>query len=99
MLILMCAFQDEVAAARPDIDARTEQLVSKGRWHVPGYKVGDIGVIERLRPWILSIVLTDALGEIWGSLGAIEQNVHLRSSFALRARNTTLYLHQILYDC
>lgn len=31
---------DEVAAARPDIDKRTEQLVSKGRWNVPGYKVG-----------------------------------------------------------
>ena len=30
---------DEVAAARPDIDKRTEQLVSQGRWDVPGYKV------------------------------------------------------------
>lgn len=30
--------QDEVAAAQPDIDKRTEQLVSKGRWAVPGYK-------------------------------------------------------------
>ena len=30
--------QDEVAAARPDIDERTAQLVSKGRWAVPGYK-------------------------------------------------------------
>lgn len=26
-------------AAQPDIDKRTEQLVSKGRWQVPGYKV------------------------------------------------------------
>lgn len=26
-------------AARPDIDERTAQLVSKGRWQVPGYKV------------------------------------------------------------
>ena len=26
-------------AARPDIDQRVEQLVSKGRWQVPGYKV------------------------------------------------------------
>ena len=32
-------FQDEVVAARPDIDERTTQLVSKGRWAVPGYKV------------------------------------------------------------
>lgn len=31
--------KDEVAAAQPDIDKRTEQLVSKGRWAVPGYKV------------------------------------------------------------
>lgn len=31
--------QDEVAAARPDIDEKTAQLVSKGRWAVPGYKV------------------------------------------------------------
>lgn len=31
--------QDEVASAQPDIDKRTEQLVSKGRWAVPGYKV------------------------------------------------------------
>lgn len=33
------AVQDEVAAAQPEIDKRTEQLVSKGRWQVPGYKV------------------------------------------------------------
>ncbi len=26
-------------AARPDIDERVSQLVSKGRWQVPGYKV------------------------------------------------------------
>lgn len=31
-------WQDEVAAAQPEIDQRTEQLVSKGRWAVPGYK-------------------------------------------------------------
>ena len=31
--------QDDVAKARPDIDERTSQLVSKGRWMVPGYKV------------------------------------------------------------
>ncbi|KAK4695477.1 F-type H+-transporting ATPase subunit d, partial [Lecanoromycetidae sp. Uapishka_2] len=38
---------DEVAAARPDIDQRTEQLVSKGRWQVPGYKekFGDLSVL------------------------------------------------------
>lgn len=31
--------QDEIAAARPDIDERTEQLVSNGKWMPPGYKV------------------------------------------------------------
>ncbi|KAI9744500.1 MAG: ATP synthase d subunit [Claussenomyces sp. TS43310] len=38
---------DEVAAARPDIDEKTAQLVSKGRWAVPGYKekFGDLSVL------------------------------------------------------
>ncbi|KAN0119824.1 putative ATP synthase subunit D, mitochondrial [Hyaloscypha variabilis] len=38
---------DEVAAARPDIDEKTAQLVSKGRWSVPGYKekFGDLSVL------------------------------------------------------
>jgi hypothetical protein len=30
---------DEVAAAEPSIDQKTEAIVSKGRWTVPGYKV------------------------------------------------------------
>jgi len=38
---------DEVAAARPDIDEKTSQLVSKGRWGVPGYKekFGDLSIL------------------------------------------------------
>ncbi|KAI9760605.1 MAG: ATP synthase d subunit [Chaenotheca gracillima] len=38
---------DDVAAARPDIDERTSQLVSKGRWAVPGYKerFGDLSIL------------------------------------------------------
>ncbi|KAF8859359.1 ATP synthase D chain, mitochondrial [Acephala macrosclerotiorum] len=38
---------DEVAAARPDIDEKTAQLVSKGRWSVPGYKekFGDLSIL------------------------------------------------------
>ncbi|KAH0538207.1 ATP synthase d subunit [Glutinoglossum americanum] len=38
---------DEVVAARPDIEERTKQLVSKGRWAVPGYKekFGDLSVL------------------------------------------------------
>jgi len=35
-------------AARPDIDERTSQLVSKGRWQVPGYKVRDARSTEPL---------------------------------------------------
>jgi len=38
---------DEVAAAREDIDKRTEQLLSKGRWNVPGYqeRFGSLSVL------------------------------------------------------
>merc|ERR1712137_1376011 len=38
---------DEVVAAHPEIDQRVEQLVSKGRWSVPGYKekFGDLSAI------------------------------------------------------
>lgn len=45
VLITVCS-QDEVAAAQPDIDKRTEQLVSRGRWQVPGYKVRVLGCSE-----------------------------------------------------
>ncbi|KAG8631622.1 hypothetical protein KVT40_000762 [Elsinoe batatas] len=38
---------EEVVAARPDIDDKVSQLVSKGRWDVPGYKnkFGDLSVL------------------------------------------------------
>ncbi|KAH8601236.1 putative ATP synthase subunit D, mitochondrial [Bisporella sp. PMI_857] len=38
---------DEVAAAQPEIDEKTSQLVSKGRWSVPGYKekFGDLSLL------------------------------------------------------
>ncbi|RDL36533.1 putative ATP synthase subunit d, mitochondrial [Venustampulla echinocandica] len=38
---------DEVAAAQPQIDEKTSQLVSKGRWMVPGYKekFGDLSIL------------------------------------------------------
>jgi len=38
---------DEIAAARPDIDEKTAQLVSRGRWAVPGYKekFGDLSLL------------------------------------------------------
>lgn len=62
-------------AARPDIDARTEQLVSKGRWMVPGYKVCTVLFHFLFRSskgnshW-----LTNA-GKIWGSLVALRGEV------------------------
>ena len=43
---------DEVAAAQPEIDQRTEQLVSKGRWAVPGYKASPHVVVGML--WIFA---------------------------------------------
>ncbi|KAI9809334.1 MAG: ATP synthase d subunit [Sarcosagium campestre] len=38
---------DDVAAAEPAIDKRTTQLVTKGRWTVPGYKetFGDLSIL------------------------------------------------------
>ncbi|CAG8977225.1 hypothetical protein HYALB_00007921 [Hymenoscyphus albidus] len=38
---------DEVAAAQPQIDEKTNQLVSKGRWMVPGYqeKFGNLSIL------------------------------------------------------
>ncbi|SCW00857.1 LAFE_0C13542g1_1 [Lachancea fermentati] len=38
---------DELSKARPDIDAKVEEMVKKGRWEVPGYKekFGDLTVM------------------------------------------------------
>lgn len=38
---------DDLAKARPDIDAKVEEMVKKGRWDVPGYKekFGDLTVM------------------------------------------------------
>lgn len=38
---------DELAKARPEIDAKVEEMVKKGRWEVPGYKekFGDLTVM------------------------------------------------------
>lgn len=38
---------EDIATARPDIDTRTAELVSRGRWSVPGYKekFGDLSVL------------------------------------------------------
>lgn len=38
---------DEVVAARPDIEEKANQIISKGRWSVPGYKekFGDLSIL------------------------------------------------------
>lgn len=40
--------QDEVAAAEKSIDEKTTQLIAKGRWMVPGYKVRSTSFISSL---------------------------------------------------
>lgn len=42
LMLSLFALQDDVVAARPDIDVRVEQLVSRGIWMPPGYKVGTL---------------------------------------------------------
>ena len=76
--VLILLVQDEVAAARPDIDERVSQLVSKGRWHVPGYKVRFISSAGRRR---IQKMLIPVLGEVWRSLCAVNAFV-LLGSFA-----------------
>lgn len=79
--------QDEVAAARPDIDERTSQLVSKGRWQVPGYKVRGIQFCSGFSSIAHANPLT---GEIWRPFLALKQAVHRPSSlFALPSREST----------
>lgn len=43
----LTAKQDDVVAARPDIDDKVAHLVSKGKWDVPGYKV----CVHPASPW------------------------------------------------
>lgn len=45
-VICLTCFQDEVAAAEKSIDEKTNALVSKGRWMVPGYKVCGLLLLE-----------------------------------------------------
>jgi hypothetical protein len=62
--------QDEVAAAQQDIDKRTEQLVSKGKWQVPGYKVHSQQ--ELVKNAALSILTFPPFtGALWRSRRAI----------------------------
>lgn len=60
--------QDDVVAARPDIDQRVEQLVSKGRWQVPGYQVSAFRNSSSLQ-----LRLTHETGEIRQPLRTISE--------------------------
>lgn len=57
--------QDDIAKARPDIDIRTAEMVSKSRWMVPGYKVRDLPLFPP-PPQLLSFrqLLMSTTGEI-----------------------------------
>lgn len=39
LILSLAKIQDDICAAAPEIDRRTELLVENGRWNVPGYKV------------------------------------------------------------
>jgi hypothetical protein len=74
---------DEVAAAEPSIDEKTAKLVSKGRWSVPGYKVGSTPSVLRYYSE-RSQILTMFTGEIRRPLCAINNLTRcLDSPFSL----------------
>lgn len=62
--------QDEIAEARADIDQRTEQLVSKGKWDVKGYKVSTDILYLNLYPHSATNN-TAITGEVWRPVGTI----------------------------
>ena len=64
--------QDDVAAAQPEIDQRTEQLVSKGRWQVPGYKVRFLPpLLQPLSPFFIPRLIPTPSQEKFGDLSVI----------------------------
>jgi hypothetical protein len=70
--------KDEIAAARPDIDEKTAQLVSKGRWEVPGYKVR----LRQSRHCLIRCATSDTcIGEIWRSVITIDECYHFPFPF------------------
>lgn len=78
-------------AARPDIDERVSQLVSKGRWHVPGYKVCN-SWSTRNYLCMISTTLIFSTGEIWRPLGTVARIVYSTFlHFVLQPRYTTLH--------
>ena len=59
------AQQDEVAAAEPEIDKRTEQMVSNGKWMPAGYQVYHNASCYAFH------LLTLITGKIWQSFRAL----------------------------
>lgn len=68
--------QDEIAAARPDIDERTEQLVSNGKWMPPGYKVCGGGFMLSRSTLFSSLTANDSVGAIRRSLSPLMGRSH-----------------------
>lgn len=79
---------DEVVAARPDIDERTSQLVAKGRWQVPGYKVCSLPV--------------DVAGVLWYTNAFDRRNSVIcrccRPSWREATRPASVYSRRYQYD-
>lgn len=79
-------------AARPDIDKRVEQLVSKGRWQVPGYQVR----LHRHGYGTMNMPLTPPTGEVRQPLCALSDSSRKISIESL------VYMHiepQLPQDC
>ena len=90
--------QDDIVAARPDIDERTAQLVSKGRWAVPGYKVRQQppSIAFPSKSNQTSNLRTPSLGKIRRSIYAIESIIPFLSfSIPLVLLRASLYSHTI----
>ena len=68
---------DEVAKAKPEIDARTAEMVSKGRWMPAGYKVSffilfTLFLVGRGQTANMMVFfLCGIVGEVWRSLALV----------------------------
>ena len=80
-------------AARPDIDERTSQLVSKGRWQVPGYKVWEALIQWRKVRMDANCWCRRNLETFLCFRGWFLFYRFLRGIFTLQNRNTTLYIY------
>lgn len=91
-MLILFALQDDVVAARPDIDARVEQMVSKGRWIPVGYKVCTFFLLVFVP---LRIFFLCAMN---GQANKCRKNSEIFRFFKReRDRNVHLVVSQILY--